>query len=108
MFMTPFELTKIWEKVVYYFSPKIKYISFSESTYQEDLRNNYNLIKKTITDNNPICLKDSNGNIYQLYQNNGTAFKFRCLDTSTGCDLITISISSNRVGLERKEILYSN
>lgn len=106
--MTTRELTKLWNKIVSLFSSKIKSISFSESTYQSDISPNYNIIKTTIENNNPIVLKDDNGNIYQLYQSNGTAFKFRCLDTSTGCDLITISISSNRVGLERREILYSN
>ena len=106
--MTVSELTKIWEKVVYYFSPKIKYISFSESTYQNDFKHNYDLIKKTVNNNDPICLKDSNGNIYQLYQSDGSTFKFRCLDTSTGCSLITVSVGSSDSTYINKEILYTD
>lgn len=106
--MTIRELTAIWSKIVSLFSPKIKYITFSESTYQTDIGNNYNLIKETINNNNPIALKDSNGNIYQLYQSNGVDFKFRCLDTTTGCDLITVSIESDLVTLTSREISYTN
>ena len=81
---------------------KVNYINFLSVS---DL--NYNLIKSKVNNDQVVCLKDANGNIYNLYCITNDCIKFQYIDTSNGYVLNTIELKETTSVQKSIKLIYT-